>query len=150
MTRVPVKFRSSITISENLKEFIKKCLEVNEAKRMSLKELRNWSEGVSHPRSHSVTEKHVPTLDKRYSANENVPQFSKKTSETESYASKPLGDISNRQSIGVEKARSFSNVLSKMNNNHRSAMDKENFNSTKNTQSLSKAIIDKNNTLVLA
>jgi serine/threonine protein kinase len=37
MTRVPVKFRSSINISENLKDFIKKCLEVNEAKRMSLK-----------------------------------------------------------------------------------------------------------------
>lgn len=34
-------------------------------------------------------------------------------------------------------------------NNHRSAMDKENFNSTKNIQPLSKAIIDKNNTLVL-
>jgi len=132
-----------------LKDFIKKCLEVNEAKRMSLKELRDWSEGVSHPRSHSVAEKHVPALEKRYSANENVPQFSKKTSETESYASKPLGDATNRQSVGVEKARSFSNVLSKM-NNHRSAMDKENFNSTKNTQQLSKAIIDKNNTLVLA
>jgi hypothetical protein len=96
-----------------------------------------------------VADKHVPALDKRYSANENIPQFSKKTSETESYASKPLGDVTNRQSVGVEKARSFSNVLTKMNNNHRSAMDKENFNSTKNTQPLSKAIIDKNNTLVL-
>ena len=110
--------------------------------------MRDWSEGASHPRSHSVSEKHVPTLDKRYSANENIPQFSKKTSETESYASKPLGDVTNRQSIGVEKARSFSNVLTKM-NNQRPAMDKENFNSIKNTQPLSKAIIDKNNTLVL-
>ena len=29
MTKIPVKFRSSISLSENMKDFIKKCLEVN-------------------------------------------------------------------------------------------------------------------------
>ena len=79
---------------------------------MSLKELREWSNNLSHPRSHSLTEKHIPTpgLDKRYSGNENVPQNHKKPSETEQYHSKPLGDVTNRLSVGVEKTRSISNV----------------------------------------
>ena len=49
---------------------------------MNLKELREWSNNLSHPRSHSLTEKHIPTpgLDKRYSGNENVPQNHKKSS----------------------------------------------------------------------
>ena len=84
MTKIPVKFRSSVNISENLKDFIKRCLEVNEAKRMNLKELREWSNNLSHPRSHSLAEKHIPNapgLDKRYSGNENVPHLNtKKTS----------------------------------------------------------------------
>ena len=55
-------------------------------------------------------------------------------------------------SVGVEKARSYSNVGQKLThdsktNNH-SGINKENFNSLRNTQ-LSKAVIDKNNTLVL-
>ena len=73
MTRVPVKFKSSITVSETLKDFIKKCLEVNEARRMSLKDLRDWIAKHDHHRSHSLSEKHTPILDKKYSANENVP-----------------------------------------------------------------------------
>ena len=108
MTKVPVKFKSSVSISDTLKDFIRKCLEVNEGRRMGLKDLREWLLKHDHHRSHSLSEKHTPILDKKYSANENVPI--NKLSEKEI---KPLGDATNRMSVGVEKARSYSNVLTK-------------------------------------
>ena len=156
MTKIPVKFKSSVSISESLKDFIKKCLEVSESRRMSLKDLKEWSNNISHPRSHSLNEKHVPALDKlekRYSENENIPLNTKKISDNESYQSKPLGDVTNRLSVGVEKARSYSNVMTKFTHDSKSnnsgLNNKENFNSVKNTQPLSKTIIDKNNNLIL-
>jgi serine/threonine protein kinase len=153
MTKIPVRFKTGVNISDNIKDFIKKCLEVNEAKRMGLKELREWSHSMAHPRSHSVAEKHVPVLEKRYSENvPPVPLLNKRSSENEQFQSKPLGDVTNRQSAGVEKARSYSNVLTKHSQDSKkdpSGVNKENFNSMKNAQPLSKAIIDKNNTLVL-
>lgn len=45
MTRIPVRFRESLKISEPLKDFIKKCLEVDEKKRMSLDDLKYWLNG---------------------------------------------------------------------------------------------------------
>lgn len=45
MTRIPVKFRESLNISESMKAFIKKCLEVDDTKRMSLNDLKDWLEG---------------------------------------------------------------------------------------------------------
>lgn len=42
MTRIPVKFRDSLNISEPLKAFIKKCLEVDDTRRMSLENLKEW------------------------------------------------------------------------------------------------------------
>lgn len=42
MTRIPVKFRDSLNISSPTKDFIKKCLEVEENKRMSLEDLKSW------------------------------------------------------------------------------------------------------------
>jgi serine/threonine protein kinase len=36
MTRIPVKFRDSLNISSPTKDFIRKCLEVDERKRMAL------------------------------------------------------------------------------------------------------------------
>jgi len=42
MTKVPVRFRDSLNISGPTKEFIRKCLEVDEKRRMSLEDLRNW------------------------------------------------------------------------------------------------------------
>ena len=44
MVRIPVKFRDSISISSPTKDFIKKCLEVDERKRMSLEDLKLWLE----------------------------------------------------------------------------------------------------------
>lgn len=44
MTRIPVKFRDSLNISSPTKDFIKKCLNVDETKRMSLEELKLWLE----------------------------------------------------------------------------------------------------------
>lgn len=99
MTKIPVKFKSHIPISDNLKDFILRCLEVNETRRMSLHDLKQWSFKNGHPRSYSLSEKHMPTLDKRYSANDNTSS-NRLTSETH-VESKPLGDISNRISLGV-------------------------------------------------
>lgn len=45
MTRIPVRFRESLNISEPVKMFIKKCLEVDESKRMSLDDLKQWIAG---------------------------------------------------------------------------------------------------------
>lgn len=36
MTKIPVKFRDSLKISSDTKDFIRKCLDINETKRMSL------------------------------------------------------------------------------------------------------------------
>lgn len=40
MTKYPVKFNESLKLSSDIKDFIRKCLEVNESKRMSLTGLR--------------------------------------------------------------------------------------------------------------
>lgn len=45
MTRIPVKFRDSLNITSPTKDFIKKCLEVDEKKRMSLQDLKSWMQG---------------------------------------------------------------------------------------------------------
>ena len=44
MVKIPVKFRDSLKISSDLKDIIRKCLEVNESKRMSVQDLKNWLE----------------------------------------------------------------------------------------------------------
>jgi hypothetical protein len=40
MVRIPVKFRESLNISPDMKDFIKKCLEVEEKRRISLEGLK--------------------------------------------------------------------------------------------------------------
>lgn len=42
MVKIPVKFRDSLKISSDLKDFIRKCLEISETKRMSLEGLVEW------------------------------------------------------------------------------------------------------------
>ena len=42
MTRIPVRFKDSLSLSADMKDFIRKCLEVDEKKRMSLDDLRDW------------------------------------------------------------------------------------------------------------
>lgn len=43
MVKVPVRFSSSVKISEDLKEFIKKCLEVDETKRIGVEGIKSNS-----------------------------------------------------------------------------------------------------------
>lgn len=43
MVRIPVRFRETVKVSESMKQFIKKCLEVNEDQRMSLEDLKEWN-----------------------------------------------------------------------------------------------------------
>lgn len=59
MTRVPVKFRENLGISQEIKDFIKKCLEVDETRRMGLVDLKQWCvTNKVHPQS---SENDVPT-----------------------------------------------------------------------------------------
>lgn len=48
MVRIPVKFRESLNISNEMKQFIRKCLEVNEDTRMSLSDLKEWNNNNSY------------------------------------------------------------------------------------------------------
>lgn len=77
---------------------------------MSLQELKEWSFQNNHPRSSSLSEKHMPVLDKRFSANEDIPK-NRLTSDSDSSRPLVLGEITNRVSMGVEKNRSLSNVM---------------------------------------
>ena len=42
MVRIPVKFKDSLKISSDMKDFIRKCLEIDQNKRMSLQDLKQW------------------------------------------------------------------------------------------------------------
>jgi serine/threonine-protein kinase ULK2 len=48
MVTVPVTFRESLSLSEGMKLFIKKSLEVNEEQRMSLNDLKEWNKNNSY------------------------------------------------------------------------------------------------------
>jgi hypothetical protein len=48
MVKVPVKFRESLNLSDGMKQFIKKCLEVNEDQRMALADLKEWNRNNSY------------------------------------------------------------------------------------------------------
>lgn len=48
MVKVPVKFRDSLNLTEPMKQFIKKCLEVSEEQRMSLVDLKEWDKNNTH------------------------------------------------------------------------------------------------------
>lgn len=72
MVRVPVTFR--VAASDSIKAFIKKCLEVDESKRMGLSDLKSWSEKNGRRRSLSEKPKQEATR-------------------------QPLGDATNRMSM---------------------------------------------------
>ena len=90
MTRIPVKFKETIVISKDIKEFIKKCLEVDESKRMCLAGMRDWIDNHSDRQRNKASSVHE-----------------KKISPSNQYETKvlgeikPLGDATNRMSIGV-------------------------------------------------
>jgi serine/threonine protein kinase len=48
MIRVPVRMRESLNLSEEMKQFVRKCLEVNEEQRMSLADLKEWNNNNSY------------------------------------------------------------------------------------------------------
>lgn len=116
MTRLPVKFKEHIALTKDIKDFIKKCLEVDESKRMNLTDLREWFDKNADKgknRTHSVQEKRLEV---------------KPLGEIDRNI-KPLGDATNRVSLG-EKNRSYSNVCQKdlKSNNSFASKDKENNN----------------------
>lgn len=48
MVKDPVAFRESLNLSDGMKQFIKKCLEVNEDQRMALPDLKEWNKNNSY------------------------------------------------------------------------------------------------------
>lgn len=48
MVKDPVTFRESLNLSDGMKSFIKKCLEVKEEQRMSLADLKEWNKNNSY------------------------------------------------------------------------------------------------------
>lgn len=137
MTRIPVKFKQHVALSKDIKQFIRKCLEVDQSKRMNLTDLREWFDKNSEkPRTktHSVQQK-KPQIKPLGEQDKNI---------------KPLGDATNRVSLG-EKNRSYSNVCQKdLKSNHSFASkDKENNSGNEERKKLSKTIIDKNNGILL-
>jgi hypothetical protein len=48
MVKDPVAFRESLNLSDGMKQFIKKCLEVNEDLRMGLNDLKEWNKNNSY------------------------------------------------------------------------------------------------------
>jgi serine/threonine protein kinase len=92
MTKIPVKFKETLAVSPMVKDFIRKCLEVDETKRMSLAELKSWSSSNNMCHSNSQPE----TMAKKTVVQEN-PQSSGENKRTV----KPLGDATNRFSLGV-------------------------------------------------
>jgi len=53
MVRIPVSFK--VKVSEEIQSFIKKCLEVDEQKRMSFSDLKEWSARRSKGTSQDLT-----------------------------------------------------------------------------------------------
>lgn len=90
MVKVPVKFRDSLKISSDLKDFIRKCLEINESKRMSLEGLVEWiqeQEGNDEKQNR-----------------ENVflqpPKLTQKNTTFEKLESRPLSELTNKMPVG--------------------------------------------------
>jgi len=105
MVRIPVKFRESLNISNEMKTFIKKCLEVNEDARMSLNDLKEWNS------KNSVD--HIP---------EDLPV--KKTASHQESGVQVLREVTNKQSArsqsslnyNSKQARNFESKQSSKNN----------------------------------
>lgn len=104
MTKIPVKFKESLNLSKEMKEFIRKCLEVDQQKRMSLPDLREWSN--HHPSMRNASEK---VLQRKVS----VPEIAITRKPASDMEKKPLGDATNRLSLPSEKHRSLSSIVPK-------------------------------------
>ena len=150
MTKIPVKFKETVSVSKELKDFIRKCLEIDENKRMGLADLKEWMVKApeSRAKTHSLQEKKFspPAIQ-----NENKPPVLGELPKSV----KPLGDATNRISLGVEKNRSYSNVATKpvgaelRNNNSFASKDKENNVFGEERRKLSKTVVEKNNAILL-
>ena len=102
MTRIPVKFRDSLNISSPTKDFIKKCLEVDERKRMSLEDLRVWLDN-SPTKGNKNQENPLQMIRKPFSNIENItinPQndnkLSSRDSKSRSFTSNQRPNIMNK------------------------------------------------------
>jgi serine/threonine protein kinase len=76
MVKDPVNFRESLNLSEGIKGFIKKCLEVKEEQRMSLADLKEWNQNNSYESLKEGGMNYLPSLElhkKICSSKENKP-----------------------------------------------------------------------------
>jgi serine/threonine protein kinase len=92
MVRIPVKFSNSVKVSDELKEFIKRCLEVDEIKRIGVTEIQ------SYPLINKLMR------DRRIEKCRNEPKLSLKIYENKLHKAdtvKPLTNISNKENVSV-------------------------------------------------
>jgi serine/threonine protein kinase len=76
MVKDPVTFRESLNLSEGMKSFIKKCLEVKEDQRMSLADLKEWNQNNSYETLKEGGINYMPSIEltkKICSSKENKP-----------------------------------------------------------------------------
>jgi hypothetical protein len=58
---IPIKFKDNRDVSDEIKKFIKKCLDVEENNRMTFEEIKGWGKGKfgkkgEHGKYHSILE----------------------------------------------------------------------------------------------
>lgn len=93
MVRIPVSFK--VKVSEEIQSFIKKCLEVDEQKRMSFSDLKEWSARRSKGTSQDLTQKHRQAFTQR--------------SKVE--VLRPLNDATNHISTGGQKGSKWNTSM---------------------------------------
>jgi serine/threonine protein kinase len=75
MTKLPVKFKETVSVSKEVKEFIRKCLEIDENKRMGLTDLRDWMSKAPEmrPKTYSLQEKKLSPPSAIQNENKGMP-----------------------------------------------------------------------------
>jgi hypothetical protein len=133
MVKVPIRFKESLSISQPLKSFISKCLEVNEEARMSLSDLKAWHSTHSY--------------DSLAQGNMVFPLGGKEVVARDNFSGKEvLGEVTNRVS-----SRSQSNVgfQSKARQNASLTSNVDKVGMKEGKQVIGKTTIDRNNSILM-
>jgi len=102
MVKLPVRFPNAIKVSEELKDFIKRCLEVDENKRIGVDGIKNFPL-VNKLLKERSDEELVPLTTANSTSNRDEPKMSLRPSDLNKLprteVSKPLTGISNKENI---------------------------------------------------
>lgn len=133
MVKDPVTFRESLNLSDGMKSFIKKCLEVKEEQRMSLADLKEWNKNNSYETLKEGGINYMPSIElskKICSSKENKPVLGELTNrvasrsqsnftyQSKSFREAPLNQntASNVPQQAIKPSTSVKNSVEKNNN----------------------------------